>query len=76
VFDKRWPVPDGYKPLPGGGMQLIDPTDCPRCGRFRWGKRSHTPCAEHRGGHPEWVCACGQEIYREAGAFVGALSCR
>jgi hypothetical protein len=57
-------------------MRLIDPGDCPRCGRFRWGKRSHVPCVEHRGGHPEWVCACGQEIYREAGAFVGALSCR
>ena len=58
-----------------GGMQLIDPTECPAGHPFRWGKHSHTPCAEHRG-HPEWVCACGQELYRQGGVFVGALRCR
>lgn len=68
-------IPPGYKPLPGGGMQLIDPTDCPGCGRYRFGQRGYAPCASHRG-HPTWTCACGQLLYGVAGRFVTELRCR
>jgi hypothetical protein len=67
-------IPDGYRRLPGGGMELIDPVDCPSGHPFRWGQRGYSPCAKHRG-HPKWTCACGRDIYRAEGRFVTTLAC-
>lgn len=74
-MSERARIPDGYEPLPGGGMRLVDPDTCPAGHPFAFGKRGHRPCAEHRG-HPMWTCRCGLDSYRGDGAFVTELRCR
>lgn len=69
-------MPDGYEPLPDGGIRLVDPLICPGGHEFAWGKRQGViPCREHRD-HSWWICECGQQIYRVSGAFVGELDCQ
>lgn len=69
-------VSPGYRRVGELGEELIDPTGCPAGHPFRFGKRSHEPCPEHRG-HPSWVCACGVEVFldKESGAIVEQLDC-
>lgn len=64
------PPPDGYIWAEDGiGIVLIDPLVCPAGHPIDGFRRGWTPCSEHSG-HTVWYCSCGQEIYRESGAFV------
>lgn len=70
------PPPDGYRRAPDGvGIILIDPTDCPGCGRFRFGQRQNVVHCPTHGTHNSWMCRCGTWIYRGVGEFVAELDC-
>lgn len=69
---------DGYRDLPDGGSELVDPELCPSDGHpivaFARGGVTHCNDRSHRP-HHTWKCGCGQEIFRWRGAFWGELEC-
>jgi hypothetical protein len=73
VFDRRLP-PDGYEYTgrTPHEIQLIDPEHCPAGHPADLIRRGWDHCATH-GSHNNWRCACGQQIWRVEGQFVGEL---
>jgi hypothetical protein len=71
MFDERVP-PDGYEYTgrTPHEIRLVDPVHCPGGHPARLVRRGWSHCPEH-GTHYSWACACGQEIWRVEGAFVG-----
>lgn len=72
--------PDGYRwtGRTEHEIVLINPEVCPTghpANLVRWGDIAHCREQAHRHRHLSWQCACGQLIYRAAGAYVGALDC-
>ncbi len=68
------PIPDGYEPAPGGGIQVMEPLTCPTGHPALLIRQDYVRCDEH-GGHHAWTCSCSQRIFRHAGEFVGELDC-
>lgn len=68
-------MPDGYARRGEHGLVLIDPQVCPAGHPFRFGERSSLAQCRAHGPHLAWRCACGQTVYRHAGAFWGGLEC-
>lgn len=72
MSDDRPPLKDGYEYAgpTGPEMRLIDPEVCPAGHPMMLIRRSWNHCPTH-GHHNSWECACGQEVWRVDGTFVG-----
>lgn len=70
--------PDGFRWSGRTEHEIVlnDPEVCPAGHPAQLVRRGFERCTDWaHSGHNSWTCACGQDIYRADGAYVGQLDC-